>query len=301
MFGKNGLKSRLCVLFVALGVPSNSHAAAIWQGQGQHEATLSDWATSLVKGSVLILGEEHATDQNQNEPQVIRHHQNQHSIIRALGQAGHVVSVGMEFFEYPKQGFVDSYLNGELEESEFLNKVGWGLAPFDLYRPQVLEPLRFGGTTIALNIPRAITSKVAKSGHDALDSEERALLPPIWERGSAPYFERFSEAIGGHAPKEAIERYFWAQSLWDDTMAWRTSQHKSQNPETTLVIIVGQFHAEFGHGLARRLKRYGLTQIHTLLQIERGEMAEQTDPKYGARANSYLVNEPCGSEPGTCQ
>jgi hypothetical protein len=130
-------------------------------------------------------------------------------------------------------------------------------------------------------------------GPNGLTEQERTLLPPLWERGSAQYFARFQEIMQGHVPAEKIENYFWAHSLWDDTMAWKALQR----PEgTVLAIIVGVFHAEFGHGLPARLLRHGAANVTTVIQIpierftpELLREAIAPDPVYGDRADLIWV------------
>ena len=94
-------------------------------------------------------------------------------------------------------------------------------------------------------------------GPAALSAEERRFLPPVWERGNARYFERFQEAMKDHAEPEEIDNYFWAQSLWDDTMAWQALRAQTADPRGILVIIVGAFHVEFGGGLPFEIRRLG--------------------------------------------
>lgn len=275
------------------------HAAdLIWDtnaGQGQ---TLEEFAARPREGDVYILGEQHAQPGNEKDAETIAHHANQVRMLQALTDVaqlrGFHVNTGMEFFTYTHQPLVDAYLAGQLPEPEFLQQISWGKAPFEFYREQVLLPTRSGGRTVALNIPRDISGQVAKAGPNSLSLDQRKYLPPLWERGRAEYFERFQEAMGGHVKDEALENYFWAQSLWDDTMAWNTVKAWAADPLAVHVIIVGEFHAEFGHGLAARLKRHGAPYVRTILQVPVKDFSEAEikratapDSKYGARAD-YL-------------
>lgn len=267
------------------------HADAIWSGEKQAIQSLDLWTHELQKGAVILLGELHATEDNQNDPETIRHHERQVQILNSLRTAGHRVSVGMEFFEYPGQTAVDAYLSNEMNEPEFLLTVGWGASPFYLYREQVRAPLLSGGTTWALNIPRRISRQVALGGPDSLTDEMRALLPPVWEWGNDLYFERFRKIMEGHVPHKSLVQYFWAQSLWDDTMAWRIQRFRQKFPNQTLVVIVGEFHVEFDIGLANRLREQGVEGVQSLLQIPSNQLAEQRDERYGNRAQNYFLIE----------
>jgi uncharacterized iron-regulated protein len=150
--------------------------------------------------------------------------------------------------------------------------------------------------TVALNIPSSIASRVSRFGPESLSDEQRQLLPPVWERGNSKYFERFREAMKDHAPEEAIDRYFWAQSLWDDTMAWQALRSQTARPGDVLVIIVGGFHVEYGGGLPSELRRLGTASVKTLLQVEVADLNPETlaaavasDPVYGEKADFLWV------------
>ncbi len=192
------------------------------------------------------------------------------------------------------QGKVEEFLAGGLNEAAFLKEVGWGESPFELYREQVLFPKNHGGVTLALNMPSYISRKVSRGGPLSLTEEDKKMLPPIWERGGAAYFSRFNEAMKDHVPQEKVENFFWAQSLWDDTMAWKAL---SRPAGSVLTIIVGEFHAEFGLGLPARLNRYGAPVVNTVVQrfvdswtSENLSLATQPDPIYGEVADLIWVH-----------
>ena len=258
----------LILLFAC--VPAWALNEGIWSSRASRWLTLEEMRAEVVDGDVLVLGEQHAADAS--SPQ---HHINQARLLKILPR----VSLGMEFFEYPRQATVDNFLGGVTTEAEFLTEVGWGGNFFPLYRRQLF----LADAVVALNMPRAVTRKVGRG--ELLSNEDRALLPPIWERGSELYYERFVEAMGGHGP--SLENYFMAQSLWDDTMAWRTSLRPGKE---AFVIIVGDFHVLYGHGLPARLIRHGVSQVKTMVQVEiddwsTREEAGAPNPKYGPRAD----------------
>lgn len=238
-------------------------------------------------GSVIVIGENHG-----HPP----HHANQRRLLQALALEQPRVSVGMEFFERPDQSKVDSYLEGKMPESDFLKSIQWGKPSFDHYREQVLFPKSHGGWTVALNAPRALTGKVAKNGIAQLPPEERAQLPSGFELGNEGYRERFRQTMIGHAPESEIQKYFEAQSIWDEVMASSAVQYLREQPEQVLVIIVGDFHAAFGGGLPDRLRARGAKDVIIVSQINARELTEkqlreelEVHPKWGARADFIWV------------
>lgn len=254
--------------------------------------TLEEFVQAFGNNDILVFGELHAVADDLDSQ---THQGNQTQLLTAL----HKVNLGMEFLEYPRQNFVDLYLEGFLSDGEFKKKVGWGENPFEMYKQQILAPSRNGGATWAINIPRSITKQISKQGLTSLTPAQRSYLPPHLTRGNSLYFERFAEIMSGHATLEQIERYFWAQSTWDETMAWRTLR-KMRDPKSmknyVTVVIVGAFHVEFGGGLPDRLKSRIISEwpngngprVKTLLQIALPNLDPKTvqsalapHPKYG--------------------
>jgi uncharacterized iron-regulated protein len=98
--------------------------------------------------------------------------------------------------------------------------------------------------------------------------------------------------MGGHVPSDSIIRYFTSQSLWDDTMAWKATDFITNNPNSILVIIVGDFHVAYQDGLISRLKARGAKNILSVSQVDttgydnkdRNDMIAPS-PVYGDRAD----------------
>ena len=284
----------LLALSVAWAGGWQSGQEAIWDAKARKFISLMEFQANA--GDIVVLGEDHASIENAGEPETYIHHYNQMRLIAQLQSEASTqaatVSVGIEFFAYTFQSEVDLYVRGALPEKDFLKYVQWGGNPFEFYRRQVLAPEAGGGRTLALNIPRAISAKVAKSGRDSLNEREKLLLPPVWNRGNAAYFERFSAEMKGHVPPPAIENYFWAQSLWDATMTWKALEHRKQLPRDILLIIVGAFHVEYGGGLPHELRRQGGARVKTVVQVATPDWepatirkAVEPHPLYGARAD----------------
>lgn len=215
--------------------------------QGQIEVSLEQALSDLQAGDILVLGEQHGTEEQAGQ---------QMQILNAVRKQGFKVSVGMEFFERQTQSLVDALRFGSLSEIDFLKAIGWGKGfPFSSYRSQVHFPHFNEGVTIALNAPRSLTSRIAKVGVLGLSEEEKSQLPEDFQVGNANYFRRFQEIMGsGHVPPEALMRYFEAQSTWDDVMAFEATRFIEKNLDQILVIIVGDFHVQYGGGLPDRLQ-----------------------------------------------
>lgn len=299
MFSKIKIKcliSLVCLSYAVLAIVLNStaNAQAYFNGKTAMPAQLEDILLNVKAGTVVVMSEQHDKE---------AHHQNQRDFLVSVSGGPFSISVGMEFFSYPDQAAVDDYVFDRVSEDDFLKKIKWQTAglfsffnfsnfPFSFYRFQVRLPAYKGGRTLALNFPRELSGKVAKSGLDGLSDAEKLMMPPNFERGLDSYFERFHEVMKGHAKEEQIQNYFMAQSLWDDTMAWKAADYMSKNPNQFLMIIVGDFHVAYQDGLIARLKKRGIKDLLVVSQVDSTGMSDSdrqelisADPKYGPRAD----------------
>lgn len=272
--------------------------AQIYDGSSSEPLQLSQVVQTLKPGTILVVGEVHGQE-------AIR---DQHlSILRELRTAGAKVSVGMEFFNYTDQKALQSYRAGEITEEQFKSTVKWSGFDFGLYRPQVLFPeASLGEGALGLNMPRSVTQVISKSGLQGLTTEQLRLMPPDFEVGRSSYRTRFFELMSDHVPQEKLENYFVAQSTWDDTMAWQSVEFVKNNLDHVFVIIVGEFHVQYGGGLPdrlqKRLEQAGLAhkiQIKTVSQIWTQDLTDDEikteiapSPIYGSRADFIFLATP---------
>lgn len=256
-------------------------------------AVLTQVLSNVKPGSVVIVGEIHNN---------FRHHDNEIAVMNALSSLGLKVSVGLEFFEARHQNLVDLFLEQNLTEAEFTRLIAWRGQPFSDYRRQALYARQSGGRTLALNAPRELTTRISQVGIKGLTAAEAALLPPEWRIGNALYRERFNASMKNHVPAAALERYFEAQSTWDETMAHSVRLFQAsplgQQPDSVLVVVVGDFHAAYGGGLPDRLRARGAPDVHVLSQLSRTGLTDEAlraeaapHPLWGARADWIWITD----------
>lgn len=284
------------LFFVSVLMSACAHAqtSGILNGKTLTPTVLADAVQTVTPGSIVVIGENHGFKEHQSQ---------QISIMSALRSQGLKVSVGMEFFTYTQQDLLDQYRAGQLSETDFLKAIQWGSPSFDYYRDQALfAQASEGAQTWALNAPRSLTGKVSKTGLESLTAEELKLLPPQFTLGRDSYKQRFLSMMP-HLPSPAAgERYFAAQSIWDDTMAWRATEFIQAHPDQVLVIVVGEFHVQYGGGLPDRIHaRSPQTPVLTFSQVNTegltdAEIATEITPSVteGARAD-YLWLAPAQS------
>lgn len=218
-------------------------------------ATPDDVARAAIGKRFVYLGESH---------DVLRHHEIQAEVIRALAKQGRSVIVGFEMFTRPVQDRLNPWTLGWWTEQEFIEgsdwKTQWGF-DFALYRPifQAVRDLRL--PMVALNVPRDWVRRVGRSGPSGLTAEEQAQVPPI-DISNGAHRQVFDALMGGHPiPGTAGENIYAAQVLWDVAMADSALKYLDSYPRdsrTVFVVIAGSGHVMYGQGINYRIwKRTG--------------------------------------------
>ena len=264
---KSFLSTIAFLSLTTLSACAHASLQGLLHGQTLQPTTLNQALQDVRAGEVVVIGENHGLKTHQGQ---------QLEILTHLRQRGLKVSLGMEFFTYTFQSQVDQFLRKELAEVDFLKAIGWGSPDFSFYRDQVISAdLSQGEGTYALNAPRSLTSQVSKQGLESLTPQMRALLPPNFTLGRESYKKRFLSYMPHLPTPEAGDRYFAAQSIWDDTMAWKAVEFLNAHPDQVLVIIVGEFHTQFGGGLPDRImQRKPGTRVLTFTQFNTVGMAD---------------------------
>ncbi len=240
-----------------------------------------DAATSIVKVDVrddfealidkiedsraIFVGEQHTKYAN---------HVNQLRIIKALKERGKDLAIGMEMFQKPYQKYLDQYIAGEIDEKEMLEKTEYlkrWKYDYALYRPILRYAKKEKIKIVALNIPREISNKVAKKGIDSLTKKEAAQLPDSMDFTNLVYEEYMRMIFEAHAKKsfKNFENFYYAQVLWDETMAQGVAEYLKRNPKKQMVVLAGNGHLRFGYGIPDRVKRRGIDSYKIVLQNDK--------------------------------
>ncbi len=269
---------------------ANLAFSQLFDGKTQAETTLANLVETVKPGSILILGENHG----------LASHRDQHvAILNKLREAGLKVSVGLEFINYTDQQLVNQYREGFLSEPAFLSSINWKGISYDFYKQQLNFPdISAGEKSLGLNLPRSVTSQISKFGLNSLSASDLLLVPPDFSLGRDSYKTRFMEAAGAHC--KVPDNCFAAQCAWDVTMAWQAFVFAERHPDQVLVIVVGEFHVQYGGGLPHRiLQRLPGAHIVTLSQVwaegyTDEEIQQELQPSFteGPRADFIWVSKP---------
>ncbi len=200
---------------------------------------------------VIFVGEHHDRYED---------HLNQLAIIQGLHARGKALAIGMEFFQQPFQEFVDAYVEGRIDEAEFLRRTEyfdrWRF-DYRLYRPILRFAREQGIPVIALNLESELTRKAGDQGIAGLSEAEQARIPASIDRDDSAYRARLKAVFEQHPPtmRRDFERFLDVQLLWDEGMAERAANYLGEHPERTLVVLSGSGHVEYGQGIPSRLTR----------------------------------------------
>ncbi len=198
------------------------------------------WA-SLREAEVIYVGEKHDD---------AAHHAYQFEVIQGLKARGIPFVIGWEMFDVTQQPLLDAWQARTLGTEQMLQQTNfqktWGrLSPFyeKMLRWAALSDVR----CLALNAPPVLARKLSRGIR--FTREERRLLPA----GFAPLpggLEHFTAQMGSHpGPALDYERYYRAQTLWDQTMAERIVQARRRHPGIRVVVFAGRGHVEGGFGI----------------------------------------------------
>lgn len=208
------------------------------------EVSLDQAAEFLSHVDVVFLGEDHDNDAA---------HALQLTFLRALKNRRGELTVSLEMFERDVQETLDAYLGGELDEEAFLEASRPWKNYAEHYRPIVEWARENGYPVLAANAPKALASKTAKEGLDAVSEDPH--LPTAIDVEAGAYRDRFEDAMGGHDGFEAakLDRYFAAQVLRDESMADAIAESLESSPGRLVVHLCGKFHSDHRLGTVERL------------------------------------------------
>jgi len=226
-------------------------------------------ADDLEKARVVFVGELHDSRE---------HHETQLRIIRYLSRRGRPVAIGLEMFQTGDQPLLDGWVAGRIEEPAVKDVYyrNWELS-WDYYRAIMVFAREAGIPLVALNLDREIINRVARTGFESLELQERDRLGGIVCIVDFAYEGFIRRALGMHSHGGVSFRNFCeAQLLWDEFMARRVDDFLTGNPEASLVVLAGGGHS-WKKGIPSRLtevteKDYRVILPESGRQVTRGSV-----------------------------
>jgi hypothetical protein len=279
-----------------------AEAAGVWDGRVfdvSRQAFLTDAEVraGLAGVEILVLGEKHDTPVVQL--------QQARAISEALESNPAAIGrwvLGWEFLNRRDQLVINEAWNllnvDEITVSDLLDRF-MGKGRNRSYAPILEAGVRYAGELRGVNLARDEKAPVVKGGLEALDP---SVLPPGFAMGSDGYRERFDVAMGGHATPEQVGRYFQAQCLTDDVMAYELMK----GAPALRVLVNGSFHSDyFDAAIARIRARDAASRLLSIRFIDASDYSEAelapelklsepvVDSKYGRLADwIWFAGEP---------
>jgi uncharacterized iron-regulated protein len=207
----------------------------------------------LLKEDVIYLGEHHSE---------LSHQQIQLAVIEALHRKKVKLAIGVEWIQRPFQPHLDEFIAGQIDEAEMLRRTQyfsrWG-HDYRHYRPIVQFARSQGLPLIALNAPSELIQAIMRGGLKGLDDTHVAQLPEEYYFTNETYKQRLQEVFRHHQGSPGIRvsfsNFYEVQLTWDETMAEQVTRFLENDSETTLMVLAGVGHLEFGHGIPDRVER----------------------------------------------
>lgn len=214
----------------------------------------------------MLLGERHDVPED---------HRWQLDVLAGLLARRARVQVGFEMFPRDEQPVLDAWSRGELSVEELSTRTRWRQAwgpSADSVLPLLYFTRRHHLPTLALNVPRALTARVARSGWASIPTAERAGVgdPAIPD---AAYVDRLVATYAEHACRPASDvrdtpaaaRFIEAQLLWDRAMAEVLARAARSSGDGLVVGLAGYGHLEDRGGIPRQLAALGIDDVVVLL------------------------------------
>ncbi len=201
---------------------------------------------------VVFVGEKHTS---------FSHHAVQYSIIKALYEKDKNLVIGMEMFQRPFQKYLDKYINGEMDEKDFLKKTEYFKRwkyDYNLYKPILRFAKKHKIKVLALNMEAEIIDKVSDGGIDSLSAEEKKKLPDGIDFSNEKYRKYLKMIFEIHRERNKDKKFinfYQSQLIWDETMAETAANYLKNNPDKKMVILAGNGHLRYGYGIPDRLYR----------------------------------------------
>jgi uncharacterized iron-regulated protein len=231
----------------------------------------------IAKKRVVLLGESHDRAED---------HAWQLQTIAALDGRGRSLVLAFEMFPRSSQAALDRWVAGEIDEREFLAASGWNTVwgfPVDLYAPLFRFARRNRVPMVALNVDRALVSRIAGEGWEKVPVAERegvstpAPPSPEYERKLGEVYESHRDEKEASDPV-ALRGFISAQLAWDRAFAEPIHQALQNRPGATVVGIIGSGHLEHGYGVAHQLAALGTGDVAILLPWGRDRSCDELTP-----------------------
>jgi len=204
-------------------------------------------------------------------------HQIQSKVIQALYEQDKNLCVGLEMFPVTCQEALNKWSLGLLTKNAFIREGQWYVSwnfNFGFYE-EIFRFIKEKSVPVyALNVPRAIISKIRMQEWEALSMDEKELVPKpdlshedhrtlirtIFESTDLPH------QMTGKGLEMAFEGLYRAQSAWDETMAFYALK-ALEKEDRKMVVLAGSGHLLYNLGINQRVHEKNQSPFKTLVCV----------------------------------
>lgn len=242
----------LSMAMLCLGVGA-AGAAQFSDAQSGAELSAGQLAQKLSQYDVVFFGEYH--DQGEI-------HQAELELLQAIQKVkGEKLALSMEMFEADNQTKLDSFLDGSLNEEDFLaTSRPWPNYKTD-YAPLVNFAKKNNMPIVAANVPRFLAAYVAKNNAstDGIEEQYKKWLPEHTYAPEGAYKDKFYAQMNSpeapmKMPPARLAAVYAAQCLKDDKMAESIAAFSDAHNKMQVLHINGCFHSDGHLGTAQKLE-----------------------------------------------
>ena len=249
----------------------------------------------IAGADVVSVGETH--DQ-------VKDHQAQLEALKALYAArGEKIAVGFEMLNQSLQPVLNDYADGKLTEAEFLAKADWQKEwgfDFNMYKPLFDFIVQNKLRALALNVPKKVVSKIARTGLESLTEEEKSFLPEKVEiTQHKKYNEFLKESFAGHgdspmAKMFTLENYLASMAAWNEGMGARVADFLTNNPGYSVLVIAGNGHVIYNAAIPASVKARVKGVRQASFYTEQADKCPEVMPKEHKDLANYVwyINHP---------
>ena len=225
----------------------------VYDGANTKSLSWRDMERGIGEADAVFVGEQH------DDPET---HRVELALLQAL-YARHKdrLTLAMEMFERDGQAALTDYVQGKNDEATLGKSVKlWPNYPTD-YKPMVEFAKANKIPVVASNAPARIVRQVGQNGLSALsklsEADKNLISPYILAPEGDEYARRFAAIIGeghgdGKMAPDMVRRFYEAQCLRDDTMAYSVAQALADGRK--VLHVNGAFHSDAGLGTVARLR-----------------------------------------------
>ncbi len=238
---------------------------------------------------VILLGEHHNN---------AAHHRWHLQTIKSLYASNNNIALGFEMFPRRLQPVLDEWIQGELKQNEFIEKLSWDdywFFDISLYMP-IFEFARQNKIPMhALNVERSLMENVRKLGWKAIPENEREGLtdPAVPGRDyltilAASYLRHNpvtphkagTESYDSSKDGEKFFLFVQGQLLWDRAMAEGIATAVSHSEETLFIGMMGSWHIINRLGVPHQLSSLGIDNAAILVPWDSHFDCSQITPTF---------------------